>query len=136
METHNEETTYTTRQLYVNEIHFADNEEVFLLGFSEKEGNFIEAKYVSSPAQLDDLLAQSGKNGREIMNRIETSFAHPHTSPFVIDLVDMFGLTQILESEQIVLEPASALDESTPVHNMPETLFVQEIICPAGPAIY
>lgn len=136
METNNEETSYTTQQLYVNEIQFADNEEVYLLGFSERNGGFVETKYVSSPGQLEELLSQSGRNGKEILARIESAFSRPHASPFVLDLVDMFGLTQILESEQIVLEPAVVPDETTPVHNLPETLFVQEIICPAGPAIY
>jgi len=125
-----------TQQLYVNEIVLANDEEIHLLGFSKQAGQFVPVNVIGNYDQLYELLYQSGKVGNEIALRIDVTLSAPHAAPLSIDLVDLFGLTQILACRSMVLEPADEQPLITSVHNRPETLFVQHIETTAGPAIH
>ena len=91
------------QKIYVNEIVFYSRSEVSLFGFIEQGGRYYETEYLIGRKNLQLLLSQS-KEGVEILWHIEKLFVLPHQVPATINLVDLFGTTQMLEAGNIELE--------------------------------
>lgn len=98
--TTNTTTTFSKREVYVNEIVFYSKEEVSLFGFMHDGGKFCETEYIISRNHLQMLLSQT-KAGVEILWQIENLFLLPHSAPASVNLIDLFGTTQIFEAQKI-----------------------------------
>jgi hypothetical protein len=87
----------SARELYVNEIEFHSRTEIYLYGFlkQKQEGKFFETRYRVSRNELQQILSQNKPAGIEILWHIETLFLHPHSSPASINLIELFGTTQV-----------------------------------------
>lgn len=122
-------TTFTKREIYVNEILFYSKHEIQLLGFIHQSGKFLETQYLITRNDLQMLLSQT-KTGLEILWRIENLFVLPHEVPATLNLVDMFGTTQLFEAQNIQLEAPLYENElgeiqPEPAHGL---LFVEQVI--------
>jgi hypothetical protein len=89
-------------EIYVNEIEFTHKDEVSLFGFLQHCGKFFETQYIISRKDLQILLSQN-KAGIEILWQIENLFAYPHSSPASLNLIDLFGTTQVFDACEIKL---------------------------------
>ncbi len=103
--------TLAKTEIYVNEISFLSREEIYLFGFIFQEGKFLETQYVIGRHDLQMLLSGS-KQGVEILWRIEELFVQPHQVPASINLIDLFGTTQVLEAQNIEMDLPYYEDES------------------------
>jgi hypothetical protein len=90
-------------ELYVNEIEFTCKDEVSLFGFLQHCGKFFETQYIISRKDLQILLSHSGPAGIEILWQIENLFAYPHSAPASLNLIDLFGTTQVFDACEIKL---------------------------------
>ena len=119
----------TRREIYVNEIEFCSNNEVYLFGFVMNEGKFIETQYVITRKDLQLLLSPNRPAGIEILWHIENVFLHPHSSPVLVNLIELFGATQVFEASAIRL--SLPMYQNAPgVHNQaqqPKLMFVEEV---------
>ena len=117
------------REIYVNEIEFCGTNEVYLFGFVLTSGKFIETQYVITRKDLQLLLSRNRPVGIEILWHIENVFLHPHSSPVLINLIELFGATQVFEASEIRL--STPLRDNEPgVHNpgqQPKLMFVEEV---------
>lgn len=122
-------TTIIKREIFVNEIVFYSKQEIHLMGFIHQGGNFLETRYLITRNSLQMLLSQT-KTGLEILWRIEQLFVLPHEVPAAINLVDLFGTTQMFEAQNIQLEAPLYENElgellPEPAHGL---FFVEEVI--------
>jgi|GEM_PF-1335626 hypothetical protein len=101
---------FAKHELYVNEIEFTHKDEVSLFGFLQDCGKFFETQYVISRKDLQILLSQN-KAGIEILWQIEHLFAGPHAAPASLNLIDLFGTTQVFDTCEIKLEVPFYQDE-------------------------
>jgi hypothetical protein len=119
----------TRREIYVNEIEFCSTSEVYLFGFVLNCGEFVETQYVISRKDLQVLLSRNGPVGVEILWQIEGLFLHPHSSPAIINLIELFGTIQVFEASEIRLSsPMSESQPGTHVNGQqPQLMFVEEV---------
>ena len=96
----NSRTNFSKREMYVNEMVFSSKEEVSLFGFIHDGGKFFETEYIIGRNHLQMLLSQT-KAGVEILWHIEHIFLLPHSAPASINLIDLFGTTQLFEAQKI-----------------------------------
>lgn len=96
--------------VYVNEIAFTGSANATLSGFVHTCGNFFETEYIISQELLKVLLRQS-KTGREILQHIAQTFAEPHTVPVAVNLIELYGTTQVFEAKNIALDVSYQEDE-------------------------
>jgi hypothetical protein len=82
-------------QLYVNEIEFHSRTEIFLYGFLKQDDKFYETRYRISRNELQTMLSLNKPVGIEVLWQIEKLFLHPHSSPAALNLVELFGTTQV-----------------------------------------
>ncbi|MFN8322220.1 MAG: hypothetical protein U0T74_06130 [Chitinophagales bacterium] len=115
-------TILSRREVYVNEIVFYSKNEISLFGFFQNDKSFSETQYVISRNDLQ-LLLSSNQTGIEILWCIENLFVVPHEVPASINLIDLFGITQVFEAESILLEVPFTENE-TPLN---ELLFVSRV---------
>ncbi len=119
----------TRKEIFVNEIEFCSNNEVYLFGFVFNEGKFSPTQYVISRKDLQILLSHNRPAGIEILWQVENLFQHPHSSPACINLIELFGVTQVFEASAIKL--SSPIQRNEPgVHNQkqqPKLMFVEEV---------
>lgn len=109
--TSNKNTTLTKREVFVNEIVFYNRDNISLLGFMQKGRAFNETEYIISRQHLHTLLNANGKQGLEIQRRIADLFATPHAVPATVNLIDLFGTTQILQANEMLLsQPAEEIE--------------------------
>ena len=129
MITGNNNTQLSRREIYVNEIEFCTNREVFLFGFVLNCGKFQETQYVVSRKDLQVLLSRNRPVGIEILWHIENLFLHPHSSPAVINLLELFGATQVFEAAEIKLSlPEQTVLPDTFLNKpQPRLMFVEEV---------
>ncbi|MDB5284956.1 MAG: hypothetical protein JWO06_4031 [Bacteroidota bacterium] len=121
-----ESSPFTKNEVYVNEIEFRSKDEVYLFGFLHHCGKFYETQYLVSRNDLQTLLSQN-RAGVEILWQIENLFVHPHAAPASLNLIDLFGTTQVFESLAIKLDvPVSAGNEPRLISS--GLLFIEEII--------
>lgn len=107
----NKNTTLTRSEVFVNEIVFYNCDNVSLLGFMQKGKAFQETEYIISRHHLYTLLNANAKQGLEIQRRIENLFATPHAVPATVNLIDMFGTTQVLQANEMLLSlPAEDIE--------------------------
>jgi hypothetical protein len=85
----------TARELFVNEIEFHSRTEIYLYGFLKQGDKFFETRYHISRNELQLILSENKPAGIEILWHIEKLFLHPHSSPATINLVELFGTTQV-----------------------------------------
>lgn len=125
----NTNTTFTKREIYVNEIVFFSKDEIHLLGFIHQGGKFLETQYLITRKHLQMLLSQT-KTGVEILWHIEHLFVLPHAVPATVNLIDLFGTTQMFEAQNIQLDRPMYQDENGELK--PEArhglLFVDKVI--------
>jgi len=101
---------FAKHELYVNEIEFTRKDEVSLFGFLQECGKFFETQYIISRKDLQILLSQNSA-GIEILWHIERLFAGPHATPASLNLVDLFGTTQVFDTCEIKLDVPFYQDE-------------------------
>jgi len=119
---------FAKHELYVNEIEFTYRDEVSLFGFLQDCGKFFETQYVISRKDLQILLSQN-KAGIEILWQIEHLFAGPHATPASLNLIDLFGTTQVFDTCEIQLDVPLYRDEQgnlTPSRSN-ELFFVEKV---------
>ena len=95
---------FSQQEIFVNEIQFFKKNEICLLGFVFSEGKFQRTQFVCSRKVLHALLAQNGRQGREIAMLLRKLFATPHAVPLTVDLIDRFGTTQPLRAYSIQMQ--------------------------------
>ena len=120
--------TFARHELYVNEIEFTRKDEVSLFGFMQDCGKFFETQYVISRKDLQILLSQN-KAGIEILWQIEKLFAEPHAAPASLNLIDLFGTTQVFDTCEIKLDVPFYQDELgnlKPIRSK-ELFFIEEV---------
>lgn len=129
MTTGNNNTQLTRKEIFVNEIEFCTNREVYLFGHVLNCGEFIETQYVITRKDLQVLLSRNRPLGIEILWHIESLFLHPHSSPVVINLVELFGTAQVFEASEIKLSlPEQAVEADTSFFRpQPRLMFVEEV---------
>ena len=115
-------TIFSKREVYVNEIVFYSKDEISLFGFFQNDNSFSETQYVISRNDLRRLLSNN-QAGLEILWRIENLFVVPHEVPATINLIDLFGITQVFEAESILIE-APFTENEAPLN---ELLFVSSV---------
>ncbi len=121
---------FAKNEIYVNEIEFMDKDEVSLFGFIQECGKFFETQYIITRKDLQILLSQNKTAGIEILWQIENLFVYPHSAPASLNLIDLFGTTQVFDACEIKLEVPFYQDElgnHTPCQNH-ELFFVEEVI--------
>ncbi|MES2620112.1 MAG: hypothetical protein V4615_04600 [Bacteroidota bacterium] len=121
--------TFARNEIYVNEIVFFSKEEVSLFGFLNQGQQFHETQYVINRKDLQLLLSQN-KTGIEILWHIENLFVLPHEVPASLNLIDLFGTTQVFEANRIQLDIPfykGADGELKPSGNN-DLFFVQEVV--------
>lgn len=101
---HAPSTLFAKREIYVNEIEFRSKEEIHLYGFLHNCGQFFETQYVICRKDLQTLLSKNKRAGVEILWQIENLFVNPHAAPATLNLIDIFGTTQVFEAGEIKLE--------------------------------
>lgn len=121
-------TTLAKREIYVNEISFMSREEIYLFGFLLLDGRFHETQYVIERKDLQNLLS-SNKQGVEILWRIEELFVQAHQVPATINLIDLFGTTQVFAAQNIEMDLPFFEDEDGELRpsNNHELLFVEKV---------
>ena len=127
--TTNNNHTFARNEIYVNEIVFFSKEEVSLFGFLNHEEQFHETQYVIGRKDLQLLLSQT-KTGIETLWHIENLFVGPHEAPASLNLIDLFGTTQVFEANRIQLDiPFYEREdgELKPAENN-HLFFVQEVV--------
>ena len=122
-------TTFAKREIYVNEIVFYAKDEVSLFGFIHEGGKFEETQFVIARNALQMLLS-ANKPGIEILWHIENLFVKPHQVPASINLIDLFGTTQVFEAQNIELDVPFYEDETGELKpcNSRELLFVEQVV--------
>ena len=120
---------FAKNELYVNEIEFTSKDEVSLFGFIQDCGKFLETQYIISRKDLQILLSQNSKAGIDILWQIENLFASPHAAPASLNLIDLFGTTQVFDACEIKLDVPFYQDEHGNLAPCPthEVLFVEEV---------
>lgn len=107
----NKNTTLIKREVFVNEIVFYNRDNISLLGFMQQGKAFTETEYIISRHHLKTLLNTNEKQGLEIQRRIADLFATPHAVPATINLIDLFGTTQVLQANELLLSrPAEDIE--------------------------
>ena len=122
-------TPFAKNEIYVNEIEFTAKDEVSLFGFIQDCGKFFETQYIISRKDLQILLSQNSNAGIEILWQIENLFAWPHSAPASLNLIDLFGTTQVFDACEIKLEVPFYQDEHgnpMPCHSH-DLFFVEEV---------
>jgi hypothetical protein len=121
--------TIARHELYINEIEFTHKDEVSLFGFLHDCGKFFETQYIISRKDLQILLSQN-KAGIEILWQIENLFAGPHAAPASLNLIDLFGTTQVFDTCEIKLDVPHYQDELGNLKPSPgkELFFIEEVI--------
>ncbi len=120
--------TFAKHELYVNEIEFTHKDEVSLFGFLQECGKFFETQYVISRKDLQILLSQN-KAGIEILWQIEKLFAGPHAAPASLNLIDLFGTTQVFDTCEVKLDVPHYQDEQGNLKpcQTKELFFIEEV---------
>lgn len=109
--TSNKNTTLTKREVFVNEIVFYNRDNVSLLGFMQRGSAYSETEYIISRQHLNTLLNANDKQGLEIQRRIAHLFTTPHAVPATLNLIDLFGTTQVLQANELLLsQPAEDIE--------------------------
>ena len=120
---------FAKHEIYVNEIEFTTKDEVSLFGFLQDCGKFFETQYIISRKDLQILLSQNRTAGIEILWQIENLFAGPHAAPASLNLIDLFGTTQVFDACEIKLDVPFYQDEHGNL--MPcqsrELFFIEEV---------
>jgi len=121
--------TFTKNEIYVNEIVFFSKEEVSLFGFLNQGEQFHETQYVIDRKDLQLLLSQN-KTGIEILWHIENLFVLPHDVPATINLIDLFGTTQLFQADKIQLDIPfyKGEDGELKPSETNDLFFVQEVV--------
>jgi len=119
---------FAKNEIYVNEIEFTAKDEVSLFGFIQDCGKFFETQYIISRKDLQILLSQN-RAGIEVLWQIEHLFAHPHSAPASLNLIDLFGTTQVFDACEIKLDVPFYQDELGNLKpcQTHELLFVEEV---------
>jgi hypothetical protein len=117
-------------EIYVNEIEFTCKDEVSLFGFIQDCGKFIETQYIISRKDLQILLSQNRNAGIEILWQIETLFAAPHSAPASLNLIDLFGTTQVFDACEITLELPLFREEQDELPGQKHFVFFVEEVLP------
>jgi len=120
--------TFARHELYINEIEFTHKDEVSLFGFLQDCGKFFETQYIISRKDLQILLSQN-KAGIEILWQIENLFAGPHAAPASLNLIDLFGTTQVFDTCEVKLDVPHYHDEQGNLKPCPgkELFFIEEV---------
>ena len=96
------------QEIFVNEIEFYSKDEIYLFGFMHSSGKFHETRYSIERKQLQKLLSANKSIGMEILWQIEKLWLYPHSVPACINLVDLFGTTQVLSLQTHTGQPNPA----------------------------
>ncbi len=122
-------TAFAKHEIYVNEIVFYSKDGVSLFGFMHEGGKFQETEFVIARNALQMLLS-SNKSGIETLWHIENLFVQPHQVPASINLIELFGTTQVFEAQHIELDVPFYEDESGELKpcESRELLFVEAVI--------
>lgn len=122
-------TAFAKREIYVNEIVFYSKHEVSLFGFMHDGGKFRETLFVIGRNALQMLLSNN-KSGIEILWHIENLFVQPHQVPACINLIDLFGTTQVFEAQNIELDFPLSEDKTGGVKASDgiKVVFVEQVI--------
>ena len=121
--------TIAKNEIYVNEIVFFSKEEVSLFGFINQCEQFCETQFVIGRKDLQTLLSQN-KTGIEILWHIENLFVQPHDVPASLNLIDLFGTTQLFQANRIQLDIPfyEAEDGELKPSESNDLFFVQEVV--------
>ena len=120
----------TKHEIYVNEIVFYSRKNISLLGFIHHGAKFLKTEFVITRKDLQMLLSQT-KTGIEILWRIENLFVQPHEVPATINLLDLFGITQVFEANHIELDPSFyTVETKLPIPDEGHKLFFIERVIP------
>lgn len=121
--------TIAKNEIYVNEIVFFSKEEVSLFGFINQCEQFCETQFVIGRKDLQMLLSQN-KTGIEILWHIENLFVLPHEVPASLNLIDLFGTTQLFQADRIQLDIPfyEAEDGELKPSENNDLFFVQEVV--------
>jgi hypothetical protein len=120
--------TFSKAEIFVNEVLFYGKDEIMLLGFLHDGGQFHETEYLISRNHLQTLLNANKRTGLEILWRIEELFVQPHQVPACINLVDVFGTTQVFDASEILLEIPACDSYQQLTRKQRGMLFVNNII--------
>lgn len=127
----NNQTTsgFAKHEIYVNEIVFYSKKSISLFGFLHHDAAFLQTEYVITREDLQTLLSQN-KTGIEILWHIEKLFVLPHEVPASINLLDLFGMTQIFEAGSIELEHSYYEDENGELHPREDNklFFIEQVV--------
>lgn len=120
---------FAKNEIYVNEIVFYSKKSISLFGFLHRDAAFLQTEYVINRENLQTLLSQN-KTGIEILWDIENLFVLPHEVPATINLLNLFGMTQIFKADRIELEPSYYKDKTGELHPREDNklLFIEEVI--------
>src|ERR1700741_1364714 len=123
------DTSFVKHEIFVHEITFHGKLEISLYGFLHDGGKFHETEYLIERKDLQMLL-NSNHCGLEILRKIEDLFLQPHQAPASINLIELFGTTQVFEAQNIELDIPFYEDESGDLmplenHNL---LFIEKVI--------
>ena len=109
----NNETNHSLakHEIYVNEIVFYSKKSISLFGFLHHGAKFLPTEFVIDRNQLQMLLSQN-KTGVEILWYIENLLVHPHEVPASINLLNLFGMTQVFSANSIELNSPAVENEN------------------------
>jgi hypothetical protein len=131
----NQPTSLVKHEIYVNEIEFRSKQEASLFGFIHHGGKFHETQYIISRKHLQTLLSENKRAGVEILWHIENLFVGPHESPASLNLIDLFGTTQLLEAGEIKLGiPCYETAQGEPAQGLHYDLCFIDDVTPQGQA--
>ncbi len=126
----NERALISKSELYINEVVFYSREDISLLGFIQDGSRFCEAEIIIDRANLQRLLSCNKGRGTEVLWRMENLFVYPHQVPAIIDMIGLFGTTQVFEAGEIRLDPMAleGMQEITVAENEMLVLYVESVI--------
>ena len=84
------------KELYIDRIRIKGNGRYWISGQLKLDEGFVDAEYLLVTGELEAVLANT-LEGDEILNRIADINDAPHEPQPVIDLIEIFGMTQIFE---------------------------------------
>lgn len=121
---------FTKHEIYVNEIVLYSSKNISLIGFIHHGAKFLQTEFVITRKDLQMLLSQT-KTGIEILWCVENLFVQPHEVPASINLLDLFGITQVFEANRIKLDSSFCTEEiRLSIANEGHKLFFIERVIP------
>ncbi len=92
------------REIFVQRIVFTGRNRLEMYGFCQKDGEFIETIYILTRATLERLLLRNGRLGDTLLKTIENLFLYPNRAQLEIDMIELFGMTQVFSADAIKME--------------------------------